>query len=72
MPPEPIRPDADLRNADWTKRTWDVDLPQTAADIDLIGIEALRTLAALPVFDAAPQAVKDAVAERLEAEADLD
>lgn len=63
----PLYPDADLANADWPKRTWDVDLPQDAAAVDLLDIDALRILIALPVFAAAPQPVREAAFERIAA-----
>lgn len=64
-----LYPDADLTNADWTKQTWDLERdPEWWATH--ASEAAIRTVVTLPVFDAAPKAVADAIQQRLAATAD--
>jgi hypothetical protein len=65
-----LHPDAALTDADWIKgATWDLERDpewwRTQATE-----EAIRTVAELPAFAAAPQAVADAIQERLAEVAD--
>lgn len=56
-------PDADLRNADWPKRTW--DSPLTVEDVESMPLQDLIHFMGLPVWEAAPDEIRDAASRRL-------
>lgn len=64
-----INADADLGNADWTRRSWDLDthLPEAErpAMWEGLPIEELRRIVQLPVWEAAPDYAREIVQRRL-------
>jgi hypothetical protein len=59
-----INPDANLEDADWTKRSWDLE-PDPEWWERYASEEAIRSIVTLPAFAAAPKAVADAIQNRL-------
>lgn len=58
--------DADVRNADWTKRTWDLhDREQFQRDVDRMTVDQLRAFMRLPSWEAAPPWAKTIARRRL-------
>ncbi len=63
----PVSPDADLRNADWLRRTWPQEAETLPGFLAYFGLkdlpvvdqrkEALR-ITRLPIFDAAPDSLR--------------
>lgn len=61
-----INLDANLENADWTKRTWDIiPIEPYLEALERATLTELRKLRALPSFAAAPPAVRQLVESRL-------